>query len=61
MSIIRKKYLKRAGCRNKRWARKIRKYAMSFPKCNKRFAVNNFCFHLGINEIFSTQKTELKP
>ncbi|TYP89449.1 hypothetical protein BC792_12750 [Sphingobacterium allocomposti] len=57
MSVIRSKYLRRAGSKAKSEHRKIRRYAKGFVKANRRYAVNDYCFKLGLNNAFMMQSS----
>lgn len=57
MSIIRNKYLRRAGVNNKKQQKKIRLYCKNIVKCNKRYGINNKSFHFGLNDKFIMQST----
>lgn len=59
MSIIRNKYLKRAGLKTKSQKRKARKACKNLPKCNIKYQINNVSFYFGLNESFVIQSSKL--
>lgn len=59
MSKVRTKKLRKLGLNTKNQIRSARKYIIAYPKCNRGYAYNNYAFHLGVLDIFSTYQTPI--